>query len=89
MGKHFKVVGMKYHISNTFWESEIQLDDLVLVMPEPKNTYDKNAKAVYLDKKKIGYIAMDEAKECEPGLYYIVMKQGFPTPYLMEVVAYE
>ena len=48
----------------------------VEIIPEPENPYDKNAKAVYVDAKKIGYIPKAETGNLPRDKGYFAVIQG-------------
>ena len=48
---------------------EIHASSLLLLTPEPDNSYDKNAIAVYNEERKIGYVKATDTESIRPSIY--------------------
>lgn len=59
----FSVVGRRYHPYSDF-----NLNDEIILVPEPDNVYDRNAIAAYHNDNKIGYICRAQTGIVSPYL---------------------
>ena len=67
----FTIVGIKQtcgEYSETIMK-DIHAGSLLLLTPEPDNSYDKNAIAVYNEERKIGYVKATDTESIRPSVY--------------------
>ena len=79
MFKEYSVAGINFEDRLLIVEEIINSNPekvIVEVIPEPENPYDKNAKAVFIDGKKIGYIPKTSTADLTEAKGYYAVVQG-------------